>query len=85
MTASRPWSSLPSVRTCCAFVARASCRHAYAIVRSIATIVMGVAMTTFFDTACSRSDGSCSTAAERNDSAGTNMTTNSGAGPNWSQ
>ena len=43
------------------------------------------AITTFFDTACSSSDGSCSTAAERNASAGTNITTNSGAGANWSQ
>ena len=45
----------------------------------------GVAMTTLRSNAYSMSAGSCSAAACRNDSAGTNITTNSGAGANWSQ
>ena len=47
--------------------------------------MVGVAMTTLRSNAYSISSGSCSAAACRNDSAGTNITTNSGAGANWSQ
>ncbi len=55
------------------------------MVRRRASNVIGVAMMTLRSNAYSSSKGSCSAAAPRNDSAGTNMTTNSGAGANWSQ
>ena len=71
---SRPSSWISRVRS-----ASASVVHPCAMVRSRAISVVGVAMTTSRVAAYVSSVGSVSSAAARNDSAGTNITTNSGA------
>jgi hypothetical protein len=71
---SRPSSWISRVRS-----ASASVVQPWATVRSRAIRVVGVAITMSFVAAYARREGSVSSAAARNDSAGTNITTNSGA------